>query len=37
MKLGMYLKESWYNLRKDRVDSGVYIIGTGLSLALVMA
>ena len=37
MKLGMYLKESWYNLRKDRVYSAVYIIGTGFSLALVMA
>lgn len=37
MKLGIYLKESWYNLRKDRVYSAVYIIGTGLSLALVTA
>ena len=37
MKLGMYLKESWYSLRKDRVYSAVYIIGTGFSLALVMA
>ena len=37
MKLGMYLKESWYNLRKDRVYSAVYIVGTGFSLALVMA
>lgn len=36
MKLGIYLKESWYNLRKDRVYSAVYIAGTGLSLALVM-
>ena len=33
----MYLKESWYSLRKDRVYSAVYIIGTGFSLALVMA
>ena len=33
----MYLKESWYNLRKDRVYSAVYIVGTGFSLALVMA
>ena len=31
------MKESWYNLRKDRVYSAVYIIGTGLSLALVTA
>ena len=31
MKLGMYLKESWYNLRKDRVYSAVYIAGDGLS------
>ena len=37
MKLGTYIRESWYNLRKDRVYSAVYIIGTGLSLALVMA
>lgn len=37
MKLGMYIKEAWYDLRKSRVYSAVYIIGTGFSLALVMA
>ena len=37
MKLGMYVKEAWYDLRKSRVYSAVYIIGTGFSLALVMA
>ena len=37
MKLGFYIKESWHNLRKDKVYSAVYIIGTGVSLALVMA
>lgn len=37
MKLGTYIRESWYNLLNDRVYSAVYIIGTGLALALVMA
>ncbi|HIZ86594.1 MAG TPA: ABC transporter permease [Candidatus Coprenecus pullistercoris] len=37
MKLGLYFKQAWYNLRVNRVYSAVFIAGTALSLALVMA
>ena len=37
MKLGLYFRQAWYNLRVNRVYSAVFIAGTALSLALVMA
>ena len=37
MKLGLYFRQAWYNLRENRVYSAVFIAGTALSLALVMA
>lgn len=37
MKLRMYFKQAWYNLRMNRVYSAVFIAGTALSLSLVMA
>ena len=37
MKLGLYFRQAWYNLRANRMYSAVFIAGTALSLALVMA
>ena len=37
MKAGLYFKQAWYNLRVNRVYSAVFIIGTAVSVALVMA
>ena len=37
MKLGLYFKQAWYNLRVNRVYSAVFIAGTAVSVALVMA
>ena len=37
MKLGLYFRQAWYNLGVNRVYSAVFIAGTALSLALVMA
>ena len=37
MKLGLYFRQAWYNLWANRVYSAVFIAGTALSLALVMA
>ena len=37
MKVGLYFKQAWYNLRVNRVYSAVFIIGTAVSVALVMA
>ena len=32
----IYLKQAWELLRQNRLFSTIYIIGTGLSIALVM-
>lgn len=37
MKLGLYFRQAWYNLRVNRVYSAVFIAGTAVSVALVMA
>ena len=37
MRIGIYFRQAWYGLRTNRVFSAVYIIGTAVSLALVMA
>lgn len=37
MRIGLYFRQAWYGLRTNRVFSAVYIIGTAVSLALVMA
>lgn len=37
MRIGLYFKQAWYNIRFNRVYSTVFVIGTALSLSLVMA
>lgn len=36
MKIGVYFRESWHNLRSDKLYTLVYIIAVALSLATVM-
>ena len=36
MKLGVYFRESWHNLRTDKLYTLVYIIAVAFSLAMVM-
>lgn len=36
MKLGVYFRESWHNLRSDKLYTLVYIIAVAFSLAMVM-
>lgn len=36
MKLGVYFRESWHNLRSDKLYTLVYIIAVAFSLAIVM-
>ena len=37
MRIGLYFKQAWYNLRVNKVYSAVFIAGTAVSVALVMA
>ena len=37
MRIGLYFKQAWYNLRVNKVYSAVFIVGTAVSVALVMA
>lgn len=34
--LNVYLKQAWTLLKQNRLFSGIYVVGTGLSIALVM-
>lgn len=33
----LYIKQAWHLLRQNRFFSGVYIVGTGLAISMVMA
>lgn len=35
-KITLYLKQAWMMIRQNKLFSGIYIIGTGLSIALTM-
>ncbi|HIT48160.1 MAG TPA: ABC transporter permease [Candidatus Coprenecus stercoripullorum] len=37
MNAGFYFKQAWYNIRTDKTYSAVFILGTSMSVALIMA
>ncbi len=35
--IGLYIKQAWLVIKQNRLFSGIYITGTGLSIAMIMA
>ena len=36
MRIQLYIKQAWNQIRQERLYSTIYLVGTGLAISLVM-